>query len=153
MFMVMKKIALSILVVLFAATTLTAQQKVDAADNSVNLLEGTWTVENADLLPTYLQDDYKKYLKAKMVFGSGVNNFFGNTDDAEKNYVAGKGHFYNYNKEAKTISIFDAELNGIEYRLISVEKNRLVFSVPNKELNNYIDLVYTRVTEEKAIED
>lgn len=147
----MKKFALSILVVLFAATTITAQQKTNSeTDNPVALLEGTWTVENADLLPTYLQDDYKKYLKAKMVFGAGVNNFFGNDDDAEKNYAAAKGYFYNYSSETKTISIFDIALNGIEYRVKSIEKDRLVFSVPNKELNNYIDLVYLKVTEEGA---
>lgn len=151
----MKKFALSILVVLFTTLTITAQQKAESkTDNPTALLEGTWIVENADLLPTYLQDDYKKYLKPKMVFGVGVNNFFGNDDDAEKNYAAAKGYFYNYDAEAKTLSIFDTGLNGIEYRVKSIEEDRLVFSVPNKELNSYIDLVYTKLTKtEKAIED
>lgn len=138
----MKNIVLVIGIFLFSMGSAVAQEKqsVKTTPSPTTLLEGTWVVENAALLPTYLKEDYRKFLQAKLIFGSASNNFFGNSEDA-------KGNIYNYNARAKTLTIFDAAMQGVEYTVKSIEADKLVFSIPNKELNNYIDLVYVRVKE------
>lgn len=140
----MKKIVLSIAIVLFSFGLSIAQQKEAAKIKTISpfeLLEGTWVVEHNDKLPTYLKEEYKMFLKDSLFFGSPATHTFGNTTKEKVTNT------YQYNDKSKQLMIFNASLEGVEYALKNIESDKLIFSIPNAQLNSYIDLVYIRVTE------
>jgi hypothetical protein len=137
----MKKLFLG-LIILFSITTTYAQQKNDVkakAETSKKTLEGVWVVEHIDKLPTYLKEEYRVFLKDSLFFGSSISHTFGNT--SEDKYA----NTYQYDVESKKLMVFNSKLEGIEYTIKSVEEDKLIFSVPNSQLNDYRDLVYIRV--------
>lgn len=142
----MKKFALSIGLVLFSLGLTFAQQKQDAdikVTPTQNLLEGVWAVEHNDMLPTHLKEDYRVFLKDSLFFGPTTTHTFGNnTKDKSANT-------YYYDDKSKQLVIYDATLKGVEYMVKSISQDQLIFSVPNVQLNNFIDLVYVRVVSTK----
>lgn len=138
----MKKAALSIVIVLFsfgmASAQKTAAEKIGTI-SPFELLEGVWAVENNDMLPTHLKEEYRVFLKDSLFFGSPATHYFGNTSKTKA------ANTYQYDDASKQLVIFNSKLEGVEYVVKSIEKDRLIFSVPNAQLNNYVDLVYVRV--------
>lgn len=138
----MKRLALSISIFLCSFFLVQAQSEEGlkaAPTPQYSNLEGIWVVENNDMLPTHLDEQYRKFLQDSLFFGSNATHAFGNTNATKASNT------YYYNEKAKTLAIYDAAMQGNEYIVKAIEGDRLVFSVPNVQLNNYIDLVYVRV--------
>ncbi len=138
----MKKLILSIFILLFSFGLASAQENTAEKIEIISpfqLLQGVWVVEHNDMLPTHLKEEYRIFLKDSLFFGSPATHYFGNT---EKTKMA---NTYQYDAKSKQLVIFNAKLEGIEYNIKSIEEDKLIFSVPNTQLNNYVDLVYIRV--------
>ncbi len=146
--LVMKKVALSIVIILFSVGASVAQQKQVPEAKTTSppeLLKGAWVIEDSDMLPTYLKEEYSVFLKDSLFFGVAATKTFGNTTK-EKNI-----NRYQYHTESKQLIIFNTSLEGIEYTVKNITADTLTFSIPNAQLNNYIDLVYKKVKEKDTV--
>lgn len=133
---------LSIAITLFSFSASIAQQNEVAKVKTISpfeLLEGTWVVENKNKLPYHLKEEYRAFLKDSLFFGSAATHTFGNTTKEKT------ANTYQYDEKSKQLMILNASLEGVEYIVKKIESNRLIFSVPNAQLNSYVDLVYIRV--------
>lgn len=102
-------------------------------------LPGTWVVENKALLPQH-KEPMLEFLTDTLIFMPGTAKAFKNGNNAQPR----KMYEYTQDGGLLVILLVDA-MDGVEYQILSLTENKLVFSSLHPTKLEMTDLVYNKL--------